>query len=868
MLILAVFAGHFQTAAGATDNAIPLSDIFASSSILLLPDTNDSSTATPDSNAVEPADEVLEDDVSYKAVDSMLFDIVNQRVYLYGEAEVTYQNIFLKASYIEISLKNKELYATGMPDSTGTMQGTPHFKEGEQGFDAQSMRYNFESKKGQIITAVTQDGDGYVHGDSIKKVSETVIFIKDGSYTTCSDPHPHFEIHARKLKLIQNDKIVTGPAYLKVEDVPTPLALPFGFFPQQNTQRSGLIIPSYGNSPGLGYFLQDGGYYFGMSEYWDLALTGDIYSRGSWSGNVLTRYRSRYKFNGNLNFEYAKFFQSQREFPDFSEAESFFLRWRHNQDPKARPNSSFSADVNAGTPQNFQTNFNSTGINYLTNTFKSNITYNKRFANAPFNMVLNASHDQNANDSLINLTLPRATLNMTRIFPLKQRNRVGAANWRNQLTDNLGFSMQSNFESRVSENQDDFLREETLDQIRTGMRHNIPISSSMKLFKYLTLAPSASYREVWYLETIRKSFDEDAAAVVDDTVAGFERFGEISFNGSLTTKLYNTTYFKKGFIKALRHVATPAVSFQYKPDYSDPRFNYYRTLEYFDIPDTSNRDSTVFTSETYSIFQNGIYGSPSRSEAGVIGFSLQNTFAMKVASNADSTGSKKISILDAFNLSSSYNINLAEFRWAPVRVTARTGLGKNLSLQMGGTFDPYAIDSAGTRIHEAAWDVNDTPLRFTNGNVALNLNLTSKQGREAAKQRQSRFGTVEELNFIHSNPDYFVDFNVPWKLNIAYNLNYSKPGLDATLTNTFNFSGDLNLTPKWKIGFRSGYDFESRDFTFTTIDIYRDLHCWDFSLNLVPFGARQSYTFNIKVKAPILQDLKLNRRRAWFDFNQ
>lgn len=867
MLILAVSVSPHLVAVPTSSNELNCFDISQLPQQVALPD---STTSVPDSSGVDStqqSNDVLDSEVNYQSVDSMLFDILNQRVYLYGDAKVTYEKISLEANYIEISLKSKEVYASGLPDSNGVVQGKPKFNEGAQSFDAETMRYNFDTKKGQIITAITQDGDGYVHGDSIKKVNEKVIFIKDGAYTTCSNPHPHFEIHAKKLKIIQNDKIVTGPAYLKIEDVPTPLALPFGYFPNQKGQSSGIIIPSYGNSPGLGYFLQRGGYYIGMSEYWDLALTGDAYTRGSWSSNMLTRYRKRYKFNGRLNAQYSKFKQSQREYPDYSETETFFLQWRHTQDPKARPNSSFSADVNAGTPQNFQTNFNSSGLSYLTNTFKSNITYNKNFAGTPFNMTLNANHSQNANDSIITVVLPQATVNMTRIFPLKQKSRVGAKNWRNQLTDNLGFSMQSNFQNQVSEKQDVFLQEQTLDNMRNGIRHNIPISTSMKLFKHFTFAPSGSYREVWYLESIQKSFSEEEGQEVTDTISGFERFGEVSLNGSLTTKLYNTTYFKKGFVKAFRHVSTPSVNFTYKPDYSDPRYDYYKTLDYSYIPDSNNSDSVVDVSSLYSIFENGIYGGPARSEAGVIGFSLLNTFAMKVASKSDSSGSKKISILDAFNLSSSYNLNLDEFRWSRIRVTARTGLGKNLSLQTGGSFDPYGIDSAGIRIHEAAWDVNDTPLRFTSGNIALNFNLKSKKGGEKAN-RQSRFGTREELNFIHTNPDYYVDFNVPWKLNVGYNIRYSKEGLESNVTNAFNFSGDVNLTPKWKVGFRSGYDFEANDFTYTTIDIYRDLHCWEFDFNLVPFGARQSYMFNIRVKAAVLQDLKLSRRRSWFDFNQ
>ena len=845
---------------------------FVPDSTLAAPDSTnaDSTQVAADTNKSK---EFLSSEIKYKSVDSLRFDVIKQTIYLYGGAQVEYEDTKLNADYIEFNMAKNEVYATGLPDSTGKMKGNPEFEDKGQGFKAETMRYNFKSKKAQVTTALTQKDDGYVHGDSLKMVNNDVIYIKHGKYTTCSNPEPHFHIESSKLKLIKNNKIVTGPAILKIENVPTPLAIPFGFFPNKKGKSSGILMPTYGNSPGLGYFLNNGGYYFAVNDYMDLSLTGDIYSRGSWGGRAASSYYKRYGYRGNVNVEYTNIKRSDPEFPDFSQTQSFFVRWSHTQDPKARPNSRFSANVNAGSTENFRNNFNSSANDFLSNEFKSNISYNKSWPGRPYNLTLNASHSQNTRDSIVNVTLPSLTFTRTRqnLGDIFNTTNTSSKKWYNKV----GVSMTTTAENRVRRRSDVFFKEQTLDDMNNGVRTTVPVNASLKLanksfLKNFTLTPGMNYTEVWQFETIRKSFSDTANALVVDTVPGFRRYWQANANAGLTTKIYSYYTPTIGPVKKIRHVMTPSVNINYTPDYSSSQFNFYRSFDYERINFTSDslegKDRIEDLNETYSIFDQGIYGAPSRSEAGVVGFGLINNLEMKVKSDKDSTGFKKVKLFEAFTFNSSYSIPADSLNWAPITMRARTVFSKNINMNLTGRLDPYALNpETGVKFNQSEWKTNRRIGRLTNATAAVNFTFRSKKAND--KPKTSDLGTEAELATINNNPEAYVDFNVPWSLIINYNLTYSKTtNADPTLTNTIGFNGDVNLTPKWKLGFRSGYDFEQHDFSYTTLDIYRDLHCWEFRFSMVPFGDRQSYTFDINVKAPVLQDLKLSRKRQWFDF--
>ncbi|TXB66670.1 LPS-assembly protein LptD [Vicingus serpentipes] len=789
--------------------------------------------------------DALESKVKYKATDSIRFDMKSQQVFLFGESEIYYEDIELKAEEIESDLDSNVVTARGKQDSTGKYFGEPIFKQATKEFNAHEIKYNFNTKKGLITDVKTQEGGGYIHGNKIYKNPDNILYIKNGKYTTCNLAEPHYHFGATKLKVIPNDKIITGPADLFIENAPTPFAIPFGFFPNSNKQRSGIVIPEPGESAQYGFFMLNGGYYLYVNEHLDAQLTGDFYSKGSWGAKFNSNYKDRYHFNGNVNLSYSVFKNSEKEFPDFSERKDFFFRWRHNQDPKARPNSVFSANVNFGTTTNFTNNFNSTSNDYLSSTANSSISYTKRFGNSPFTLNLNASHSQNNLTKLITVRLPDIALNMARIYPLKRKNTVGSQRFYEKI--GFGYAMSARNEvtaldSLFNINEPQYLTE----KFKNGMRHNIPINTSLKVFKYFSLTPSFNYSEIWYLKTINKNWSDTSNSVYTDTINGFARGNSYNMSANLTTKVFGMYSFKSKNIKALRHVITPSVGLSYVPENNSGLRSY---------TDSSN------TTYDYSIFQDGIYGTSNTVEAGLLNFGLLQNFEMKVRNRKDTINPiSKITLIDNLGLTTNYNMLADSFNWSNISLTARTSIFKKINLNFNSTIDPYALDTNGTRVNKSHYSQEGGLGRLTNANLAASFSLRSKTSHK--KEKESKFATEEELAYINSNLDDYIDFDIPWTLNIGYNVNYSKPQFEDSkrVIQTLNFSGDVSLTKKWKVGFSSGYDFQNHKYTYTTINIYRDLHCWEMSMQWVPIGFRQSYTFTIKVKSSILQDLKLTRR--------
>ena len=816
--------------------------------------------------------------VKYKSGDTIRFDLKNKKAYLINNAEIYYEDITLKAAYIEIDFDKNELYATGLPDSNGKEIGLPVFTQGDQTFTSHGMRYNYKSKKGFINKVITEDGSGYLHGESVKKMGDDIVNIAKGSYTTCNNSdHPHFEFRYNKSIVVPKKRIVTGPAYLTVEDVPTPLFVPFGFFPTKQNQRSGVIIPTYGESANRGFYFEGGGYYQYINDYLDFQVLGDIYTKGSWAVKPTIRYKKRYKFSGNLALTYAINIEGVKETPNYSRSKDFAIRWSHRQDPKARPKSMFSADVNIVS--NTYNKYNPTTTqDYLSNTFRSSIAYQTNFAGKYF-LTLNASHDQNTISHIVNVSLPEVNFTVNRFNPFTSKNRVGPLKWYNNIS--MNYSM--NAKNIVTMPDSVFFTGATLENMKNGIKHSMPISSPIKLLKFFNWTNSINLNDRMYLQSYRKYWSNDTlftgndtvvGYLVKDTIHGFNNIFDFSFSSSLNTKFYGMIQFGKKFpITAIRHVVTPSVSFSYSPDYSTDFWGYYDS--YID----ANGNEVV-----YSKYEGSLYGGPPSGRSGRLSFNLSNNLEMKVRSRKDTiTGTKKVPLIDNFTVSFSYDFVKDSLRWSPLSLSGRTRIIKNIDISYRSEFDPYILDSTGSRnLNQTEWSVNHRFLRLkqTNWSVSVNYRLNSNDLKKKKEEAQppstpaSTSGSQEELQEIADNPEYYIDWNIPWDLTVSYSFNYTAVrryedyimNRQTTIVQTLGLSGNVSLTPKWKVGFMTGWDFESKDLSYTSLSIYRDLHCWEMRFNWIPTGYRKSWNFSINAKASILQDMKLNKKKDFRDF--
>jgi len=801
-------------------------------------------TVSSDSSKVFKS--ALKSKVTYSARDSIRFEVENQKVYLYGDAHVTYEDTKLDAEQIILDTKNNFVTANGIIDSTGKRVGDPKFADGGQEFSSRGMSYNFETKKGKIKDVITKEGDGILHGEQVKRDSSNNFFVRHGKYTTCDLEHPHYYISASKVRVIPDDKIVTGPAYLVIADVPTPLMLPFGFFPNKKGQKSGILIPTYGESINQGFFLTDGGYYFGISDKVDLAVRGDIYSKGSWGAKALSNYAKRYKFNGNISLSYANQKFGEKYLDDYNELQNFRINWTHNQDAKARPDRRFSASVNAGS-SGFGRYQNTTSRQYLQNELSSSITFTKSWIGKPYNFSAAINHNQNTLLKTISIKLPELTFNVARILPFQKMETKNGLRW----LKTLGFSYTTNLRNQI-DSYDSLLFTKNLNsQMKNGMNHSIPVSTSIKLFKYFNLNPSFTYNENWYLQTIRKhySYDETGVGVLKiDTISKFQASRDYAFGTNLTTNLYGLYQLKRGKLKAVRHVLTPTIGYSYTPGLG----------KYIYGPWGSNG-----TKSRYSIYDGTLFGGPNPNKSSAIVFGLTNNLEMKVKSKKDTiSGFKKISIFDYLGVNSSYNMIADSFNLAPFNLGMRTKLLQNVDLNVNAVMDPYRLDSAGIRRKEYVWTEKNSVGRLISSSASISFGLKSKEKIANTTSSENTNnpgvipGTIEE--------DY-VDFSVPWSLNVSYNLLYSKPALEKTITQTLSFYGDISITQNWKVSLNSGFDFETKKISYTSVNIHRDLHCWEMHLNLVPLGPRRSYSFELRVKSSVLSDLKIPRKQDWYD---
>lgn len=826
--------------------------------------TDTTSRALPKKDTVVksvPQKAFLDDKVDYHADDSMITDLTNKKAYLYNNAEVIYQDMTLKAGYIMIDFKNSIVYAYSIRDSTGREVQRPDFKNKDGQYIAGSIAYNFETKKGKIKDVVTQQDEGYIHGRDIKKDTGNVYYVSHGLYTTCDLEHPHYYIRANKIKVIPNDKIITGPAMMYIADVPTPLVLPFGFFPNKRGRRSGILIPSYGQSANWGYFLKDGGFYFGSSEYVDLALTGDVYSNGSFGLAARSTYKERYRYDGNISLNYSRFIDGDKELPNSVTTNTFFIHWLHNQDPKAHPNSRFSANVNAGSSSynKYSGSINNTSstTGYLNNQLSSNVAYSKTFAGTPFFFSANARHSQNTIQKTVDVTLPELNFSMNRIYPFKSLS-ASTSKW----YDKIGLSATLNARNDINAFDSTIFTNETLRKMKNGAQLNIPVSTTLNILKYITLSPSVNITSTGYLQTIRQHFDPETRKIVSDTVQGAAVANTFNSSASLSTHLYGDYFFRLKHLKQIRHVATPTLTASYRPDFGAPVFDYYKPVQ----------SDTVGHATQYSIFRDGIYGPPGSGKSGVIGFSLNNTLEGKRKTDSDSGAVyQKVPLIDNLGVSFSYNLAVKSFNWSNILLNGRTKLFKVLDVNTNATLNPYQLNASNVLIDRFEWE-NGRIGRLTNASLTLSTSLKSKQKKAAAPAAVQPPPSLtkpdelqEELNYINAHPDAYIDFTIPWNLSAFYSINYAQPygPSSASTTQSLTFSGDLSVTKKWKVSVASGYDLVSRKMTLTTVNVYRDLHCWEMHFTWVPFGFRQSFMLYINVKASVLKDLKLSRKGGW-----
>ncbi|MBK3516830.1 LPS-assembly protein LptD [Carboxylicivirga sp. N1Y132] len=852
----------------------------------------------PDSTKTPSGSFIIDAEVQYKATDSIDFDLATQKTYLYGNAEVSYQEVLLKAHTIVLDMDSSTALAYGTVDSVGNETGLPVFTDPSGEYTMRRMKYNFKTEKAIIEHIVTEQGEGFVVGSKAKKIEDNSYCMKNAKYTTCDHhDHPHFYLNLTKAKVIPGKKTITGPAYLVVEDVKLPIVVPFAMIPTTSSYSSGFLFPSYRDEQERGFGLTDGGYYWAASDYFDFMVKGDIFTNGSWAIRTGSNYKVRYKYSGRFNFQYITNIFSEKDLPDYRKTKDMAINWTHRQDAKANPYQTFSASVNFSTSSFDQNNinnlYNPANNDISTNTKRSSISYGKRWAGKPYNFSANLLHSQNSRDTTIDLTLPDLTFTVNRFYPFKKKDKVGT---KENMLEKISVSYTGNMknyvhakESELGVDGDSFIT-----QWKNGAKHSIPVAMNLKFLKHFTVTPSFNYTERWYLSKVEQGYDEETNSVVNtDTITGFNRVYDYSLSAGTSTKIYTFfTPWRKLFgnkVDKIRHVATPSVSMSYRPDFSDPSYGYYDWFEYYD----EERDEIV--RHDYSYYQNSLYGTPGSGKSGSMSVSLGNTLEMKVKSDKDTTGFKKLKILESLNFSTSHNFLADSLKWQPVNMTGRTKLfGTNVNF--GARFDPYAIDTTSTgqpiRVNESVLSQQGKLLRLESANLSFGLNF----GSDTFKKKDKK-NTTTDPNDIEDDPnalppdplnnqefdpqaafkgsnasfvegdDGYAKFEIPWNISLNYSFrlskgtfNKSKMDYDFKVTSDINLNGNVSLTPKWRINFSSGYSFDLNEIAHTNIGISRDLHCWSMNFNLVPVGRYKSYFFTIRVNSSMLQDLKYEKR--------
>ncbi|MEY2704764.1 MAG: hypothetical protein RL407_826 [Bacteroidota bacterium] len=851
----------------------------------------DSSAVLDSANSVPRSD--IETEILYFAEDSIITDFSENKVYLYKKAWFEYGKMRLDADRIVIDWKNSELYAYGLTDSLGVVSGNPFFKDGNSVYEIRKeMRYNFKTQKAIIKDVVTEQQDGILRGTTIKKTEDGSVYLDHGYYTTCKLTKPHWHISSSKIKSISGKQVVSGPFNLYFNGIPTPLGLPFGLIPDTPEEKaSGVIFPSYGREQVRGLSLRDIGYYFAFNDYIHLRVTGDIYSKGGWGIKSQAMYTKKYHFNGGFNVDFQKFVSPETELNPLN-YNTFRVQWNHS--PISRGNSRFSASVNAGSTSYFNNIINPNNfVNNVTGDLNSSISYSKTFSGTPFSLSANLRHSQSVQTGEVRLDMPTIGINMNRQNPFQN------VKFEPLKTLNIAwnFNLQNSISNRVRQlvdfsNPGSGTGPETipfnLDNLglllkngNSGASNTIPLSSNFTLFKYFTGTASANYTELWYLQKYNYSYNASSKKVERSLHDGFNRVGFYTSSFAMNTNFYGFYNFKgKGKLQTIRHHIAPTFSFNYNPDFSNPTYGYYQEVQ----ADETGRI------QRYSRHQGLIFGDAPLGESRSLSLSIRQVLEAKIKADTDSTEgeSKKIPLLESLNFNAAYNFAADSFQLSPLQLSARTSFfEQKLSINLSSTIDPYAVMQTqladGSRtfrtVNEFAWKKGQGIGVIRNASINLNASLNPQKGQNPGQVRDEltqdflqRGGVMNpfvenEINRIVADPSQYIDWDIPWNLTVGYNLAYAKQINNSTnVTQAINLNGDLSLSEKWKINFNTGYNFDQKQITQTMIGIARDLHCWQMNVNWVPFGRFTSYNIDIRVKSSILQDLKVSRRRSFFDF--
>lgn len=872
-ILVVLFLTFALTQSASAQSAKPSFEERIVDSMTVAPDTvslKDSSAKPNDSiatNALEQklgiriSKDALPSAVTATATDSAVLDMELNHFFLYGDAKVKYEELNLSAGQVMYDQANNLVTAAPLYDTSGTLTDKPTFEQGAEKFTYDSLKYNFITKRAIVRNARSQYGEGFVFSKQIKRNPDESIYGLINRYTTCALDTPHFAIRMKRIKIIPDRIVVSGAANLEIENVPTPIYLPFAVFPITQSQRSGFQLPSYTLEERRGLGLTNLGYYFYINDYVDLLANTSIYSKGSYNVSLVSTYANRYRYNGGLSFNYGYEKTGEDYEPTASIRRSYAVMWRHTTDPKAKPGQAFNANVNI-SKGNYYARNSYAANEIIQNIFTSSVTYTKTWQGKPYSLSIGLLHDQNTLTKLVNVTLPQLTFYVAQFNPLQRKSSVGSQKWFEKITMSYSLSAlakTSFYDTAFS------LKTLSLNDFNAGIQHSVPISASYTALRFINVSFGVNYNEYWLTRKIFQYYNNNEGALDTVETRGFYTARDANATMQMSTRIYGVKMFKKGKIAGIRHVLTPNVGLNYTPDYGAAPFHYYyRTYT-----------SATGALEYRSPYEGSVVGTPGLGQYGKynssINFGLNNNLQLKTRTNKDSTGgTKNVTLIDALSIAANYNVAADSFKWSGVNLSFRTNVLNLINITAGANFDPYKYDpEVGRRVNITEFG-NGGFARFNDASLSMSATFRSKDksGNNSQVQR-----TDEVSRMMNNSYRDYVDFNIPWSLNISYSVILNKQyrptvfGGDTLLlsTNATIFSGDFNLTPKWKVTFTSGYNFAQKQLTVTSIDIYRDLHCWEMRLGTIPFGPNKNYNFTLNVKASVLQDLRLLRRRDYRD---
>lgn len=834
----------------------------------------------------------IETAVTFSASDSLVLEGLNN-AYLYGDGTVEYQDFKLNSAQIRMELDSSTVYAAGIADTAGVVQGQPVFKDKSGEYESETMKYNFKTERGYITGVITEQQDGFLQGGRAKRMDDGSFYVEDGKYTTCDDhENPHFYFHLTRAKVRPDKDVVTGPGYMVLADVPLPLALPFGYFPFSKKYSSGVIFPSFGDDYNLGFYLRDGGYYFAINDNVDLALTGELYTKGSWGLSGHLNYVKRYRYRGTFDISFLNTVYGDKGAPDYQKMRNFQVVWSHSQDAKANPNLNFSASVNFATSGYSRNDLNSYyNSSFTENTKSSTVNMTYRFPSSKWSLSATANIAQRSQDSTLQVSFPNLTVTMSQTAPFKRKKSVGGEKW----YEKIKMSYSGRFQNSLTSGQDEFFKKNLIKDWKNGIQHSLPISATFSLFKYINVSPSISINDRMYTSKIRRQWDTQASREVQDTTYGFYNIFDFNVSMGFDTKIYGfwkPMKFLGDKVQMIRHVLTPTVSFGWNPDFGNPGWGIYNYYYYTDQAGNQQR-------RDYSYFSHGIFNVPGRGKSGVVSVNLANNLEMKVKSDKDSTGVKKISLIENLSLSESYNFAADSLRLSPLQANIMLRLVKNFNLNINSTWDPYVykLNSSGTPVQVNRLRIQEGKGLYRLSSAGTSFSYTfnndtfrRKKDNENNKDRDDNgYGDEEDEDTEHesfsdmasrkrekkgksdsgqsSDSDGYASWQFPWSLSINYSVSYGYGDFDydkmeykGRWTQNLSFNGNIRPTKNWNFSFSASYDFTLHKLAYMNCSISRDIHCFTMSASFVPVGPYKSYNFHIAVKSSLLKDLKYDQR--------